>query len=150
MSGIFQTLIISNESDMLFDNFSLCKYNEITLYSKRKYKLFMFLDRDADLIIPRVSQLIGIFGKRGIFTNLLFFLQNFTKSLTNSDRASLFLLDTQRKELFSRIFDAGVEPEKYMGSEIRQVEETLFLKFRLIRVLAKALKRNRGGIPIIK
>ncbi|CAI9726207.1 3 3' [Octopus vulgaris] len=41
------------------------------------------------------------------------------KTLTNADRASLFLVDMQRKELFSRIFDAGSDPEKYMSNDIR-------------------------------
>ncbi|GAB1598501.1 hypothetical protein Ahia01_000127200 [Argonauta hians] len=41
------------------------------------------------------------------------------KTLTNADRASLFLVDVQRKELFSRIFDAGCEPDKYLSNDIR-------------------------------
>ncbi|KAK3090258.1 hypothetical protein FSP39_010459, partial [Pinctada imbricata] len=46
-------------------------------------------------------------------------IMNYAKKLVNADRASLFLLDTQSRELYARIFDTGKVEEHAPQKEIR-------------------------------
>jgi hypothetical protein len=48
-----------------------------------------------------------IFSSPFPLSPLIFFEQNYAKTLVNADRASLFLLDPISQELYARIFDTG-------------------------------------------
>ena len=54
-----------------------------------------------------------------MYLHAYFCFQNYAKKLGNADRASLFLLDSNTRELYARIFDTGKTHETLPQKEIR-------------------------------
>lgn len=68
--------------------------------------------------------------------NLVVKIINFTQKLVDADRASLFLVDSQKKELYATIFDVGNDGGKTAKMENEKTTATNEIRFPLGKGIA--------------
>ncbi|CAD5205461.1 unnamed protein product [Bursaphelenchus okinawaensis] len=115
--------------------------NKVEAYNKRPAKVQQYKTL-VDFLLDVVK---SIFQDMNTMDSVILKIMHFAQRLVEADRASLFLVDSKKRELYAQMFDIGVDKPEQSDDQSQRVE----IKFPIDKGIAGYVAMKGQGLNIM-